>query len=424
MDPRTFADTISKVADKCNLSTDDLPILIKKIIAISMKYISKEDLWNTLFTQTTFSPGETESDKPYLTTTIDFVDWNIVQQHSRENLLGGMIPWMQLLDMMSWNHLEKHETEIYTKQPILVSLRKHLRDVSLDPGEAEGWSMACKVKLIMMLNALPTAESLDIFTCNVFKRPTTQACLQFLSKQADLLYTPEQQLSVIAYILLEAKVSTDMLKKNMEISKVMRDENKFNLKLKRMQVVQGRPRLRDKLATHTLSEATTAATWETYTGFCYKHQFPPTLSETIKTRLYFLASQTRWDWQKHLDKIAINSDIICKRVASYPVNQPDVPVLIRVIESLSMDGRHPFGQLNVFRARCFQGFPVTQVQKLSLTQILHLYLSVYQTPWKELWKHFIGVISVQIIRDCEQFVRDTPIDELGVMEILAGKLLD
>jgi hypothetical protein len=63
-------------------------------------------------------------------------------------------------------------------------------------------------------------------------------------------------------------------------------------------------------------------TWESFTGFCYKHQFPPTLSEKVKTRLYFMASQTRWPWASHLDKVLPSSGSILSRVAAHPVTQP------------------------------------------------------------------------------------------------------
>jgi len=90
-------------------------------------------------------------------------------------------------------------------------------------------------------------------------------------------------------------------------------------------------------------------TWESYTGFCYKHQFPPTLSDRVKSRLYFLASQTRWEWSKHLHKILSSSAPLLDKVAMHPITQPDLPVIIRVIENLSMNGSAPFTQvLNLF----------------------------------------------------------------------------
>jgi hypothetical protein len=110
-------------------------------------------------------------------------------------------------------------------------------------------------------------------------------------------------------------------------------------------------------------------TWESYTGFSYKHQFPPTLSEKVRSKLYFLASQTRWDWTKYVEAILPAGGALCTRVAAHPVTQPDLPVVLKVLEGLSMDGSAPFEKLTEFRKSCFQSFPVTHVQKMTLSQV-------------------------------------------------------
>ena len=55
-------------------------------------------------------------------------------------------------------------------------------------------------------------------------------------------------------------------------------------------------------------------------------------------------------------------------------------------------------------------------------QILQLYVAAYQAHgiWKEAWKHLIGVISVQIIRDVESFVASHPFAEAEVMRFLTS----
>jgi hypothetical protein len=57
-----------------------------------------------------------------------------------------------------------------------------------------------------------------------------------------------------------------------------------------------------------------------------------------------------------------------------------------------------------------------------LVQILQLYVSAYQAPgiWKEAWKHVVGVISVQIIRDVELFVAKNPFADAEVMRFVAA----
>lgn len=49
-------------------------------------------------------------------------------------------------------------------------------------------------------------------------------------------------------------------------------------------------------------------------------------------------------------------------------------------------------------------------------------MAAYQASsiWKEAWKHLIGVISVQIIRDVEGFVATHPFAEAEVMRFLTS----
>ena len=153
------------------------------------------------------------------------------------------------------------------------------------------------------------------------------------------------------------------------------EDKRLSLKLSRMTVIQGRPRLRDRVSSELRTEERKAQvdtlldTWESYTGFCYKHQFPPTLSERVKSRLYFLASQTRWDWGKYVGVVLPSGGAVVQKVISHPITQPDLQVILRAIEELSMDGSAPFPQMTEFRKECFQSFPVTHVQKMTLSQV-------------------------------------------------------
>jgi len=153
------------------------------------------------------------------------------------------------------------------------------------------------------------------------------------------------------------------------------EDRRLNLKMSRMTVIQGRPRLRDKVSSELKTEEkrtqvdTQLDTWDSYTGFCYKHQFPPTLSERVKSRLYFLASQTRWEWGPYVGRVLPSGGAVGEKVVAHPVTQPDLQVLLRVIERLCMDGSPPFEKMTCFRKECFASFPVTHVQRMTLSQV-------------------------------------------------------
>lgn len=230
--------------------------------------------------------------------------------------------------------------------------------------------------------------------------------------QAENLYTPEQYEATLLFVLDKCEVDVAALNQIHALIQATLEDRRLSLKLSRMTVIQGRPRLRDLVSSELKTEERKAQvdtlldTWESYTGFSYKHRFPPSLSEKVKSKLYFLACQTRWNWAKYVESVLPSGGALCSRVASHPVTQPDLQVILRVLERLSMDGSAPFPQMTEFRKECFQSFPVTAVQRMTLSQILQLYVAAYQSPviWKTLWKELVGVISVQIIRDIDKFV--------------------
>lgn len=193
--------------------------------------------------------------------------------------------------------------------------------------------------------------------------------------------------------------------------------------MKEMGSYHGRPRLRDRVDTseeHKLRLDTRLGTWESYQGWCQLHQFPNVLSESVKDRLYFLASQTTWDWRRHVSRVLSHHGDLAEKITQYPVTRPDLRVLSRCIETLSMNGTPPFQEMTAFKVKCFRSFPVSHVQKMNLTQILRLYVCIYQnhTHWKELWKQQLSLLSPQIIKDCETFAATVPFAEDAVMALL------
>ena len=107
----------------------------------------------------------------------------------------------------------------------------------------------------------------------------------------------------------------------------------------------------------------------------------------------------------------------------HPVIQADCEILNWVIDNLSMDGRAPFKEMMAFKSKCFSSFPVVHVQRMTLTQILRLYVAAYQAPnvWKDVWKAQIGVLSPQIVRDCEAFVEGSAFAAQPIAAALSGR---
>ena len=342
-----------------SVGVQDLRALVLKILVLSVKYVSRRSLWDARFTR----PD-------------DFVDWNLVEAlPTSKNVLGGCAEWLGLLGFCQWDDLCKHEGGIQTGHPPLHTLRRHMRECSLDTGDGGAWTLVCKVLVLTLVQGLSAMHALEVLTCGVYKRNTHTGCMELLAKQAEHLFTPGQYETTLQFVLEHCCVDAQSLEQTHALCQASLEDRKLSLKMSRMTVMEGRPRLRDRVTSVLRTEERKAQvdtqldTWDSYTGFSYKHQFPPTLSEKVRSKLYFLASQTRWDWAKYVEAVLPSGGPICSRVAAHPVTQPDLPVILRVLEGLSMDGSAPFEKMTEFRKACFQSFPVTAVQRMTLSQV-------------------------------------------------------
>lgn len=407
MDIRATVECMFSVGERHSLRTDDSRLLLLKLCVLCFKYVNRRSLWESLFKA-------------------DYVHWDLVEQNLNGNILGDIGVWLSVFKYCNWDLLYRQEELIAKQHHPLSATKKNLKENGLDMGGDTGWTLVCKVFVLSLIRGLPGLHSLEIFTCDVFKKDTRQQCMNFLSKQSDNLFTPEEYANTLEFVLSNCAVDTVSLDHAWSLVQAKRVDRSLCLKLKNVSVVQGRPRLRDRITSTLKTDErktqldTALSKWESYTGFCYKHQFPPTLSENVKQKFYFMASQTQWNWNRHLHKILQSADTLLEKVAAYPVSEPELPVIIRVIEGLNMDGSAPFKEMMDFKTNCLQSLPVTQVQKLTQTQILQLYVAAHQNPviWREVWKHIIGVISVLIIQDCERFVVSVPFSENDFMRLL------
>lgn len=89
-----------------------------------------------------------------------------------------------------------------------------------------------------------------------------------------------------------------------------------------------------------------------------------------------------------------------------------------------MDGSAPFAELVEFKNTCFRNFPVSQTQRMNLSETLRLYACAYQPPhcWRDLWKMQLSLMSPQISKDCEAFVAQKPFAANAFMDLLCGCL--
>jgi hypothetical protein len=410
MNHRDLVLRLMQFSDQYNINQKDIPALPIKALTLSLKYIDKKALFSTLF------PDE-------------FADWDLAERTlgTANNALGDAETWLSLLSLLDWPNLtDKHKADIETNHKPLAVIKNTLKAHNLD---APGWATSCRVLILQLIQGLQSMHAIELLTSRMLSRNTHESTMKLLASLYDTKYLPEDYLRTLGHILAPKcmTVNEQVLSQTLTTIQSQREEHKMNLKLRNMQMVALRPRLRDKLKTSLLAEHhkeqvdSKMGTWDSYTGFCHAHRFPNTLSDRIKRQLYFLAAQTRWDWTPFVQNL-IDSKEIEDKVKKLPVLQADMGIINWVIGNLSMDGRPPFKEMMSFKARCFVSFPVVHVQQMTLTQVLRLYVSAYQAPnvWKDVWKAQIGMLSPQIIRDCELFVEANAFAEQHFVNTLLG----
>ena len=381
------AETLVSVGGHYSMDVQNLRELCVKMIILSLKYVNRQAVWASVFPDA-------------------FVDWALVRPNA--NTLGDLQIWLPLLELFAWENVERLEAH----HAPLASMRRAMRAAQIDVGT---WDLPCQLLVLQMLHGIPGLQAFQLMTCRVLKKDTHQNCALLLAALSDTPFTPEVCGAALAGILGDAfvRINVAPLELHLRAATMRRDGLSAALKMKTMSAHLGRPRLRDRMTVtdeQKVAMDSTLGTWESYTAFCQLHQFPNVLSEMVKVRLYFLASQTAWDWRSQVGFVLHHDGELCDRLGKYPVSRPDLPILHRCVEALAMDGTPPFPEMIDFRNRCFRSFPVSHAQRMNLTQVLRLYVCIYQNPahWKELWKMQLCLLSPQIIRDCEAFAEQTP----------------
>lgn len=300
---------------KFSLDTRNLRDLCVKMCVLSFKYVDRRSLWDRLFPD-------------------HFADWPLIAKHHNLNALGDLLVWIPLLELCAWDNIERQEQ---CHAPI-QNMRRAMRAAGIDVG---GSTLLCQLMVLHMLQGIPSLQAFQMMTCRSLSRDTTAVCAQLLAALSDSPQTPEACEESLAAILGDClRVNTAPLESQKKAAEFRRESLSASLRQKTITACSGRPRLRDR-ATPTAEQKvrldTAHGTWESYTGFCQLHQFPNVLSENVKARLYFLASQQTWDWRPHVSTVLRHDGEVCSKLQKFPVSRPDLGLLHQVTtQSISL----------------------------------------------------------------------------------------
>lgn len=146
-----------------SIAVNDLRALLLKLVVLSVKFVSKRSLWLARFQD-------------------EYVDWDLVESlPASRNVLGGCAEWLGVLDFCRWDELHRKGEALLPG--MLLTLRKHMRDCSLDTGGTDGWTLVCKAFLLTLLQGVSSMHALEVLTCAVFKLNTQSGCTMLLAKQ-------------------------------------------------------------------------------------------------------------------------------------------------------------------------------------------------------------------------------------------------
>lgn len=393
-----LTESMVSAAERFSLDGRNMRDLAVKMVVLSLKFASKRGVWERVFPEA-------------------FADWSKVQLQL--NTLGDLHMWIPLLELCSWDCVDHLEA----RHPPISNMRRAMRAAGVDVG---GSTLLCQLLVLHMLQGVPSLQAFQMMTCRCLSRDTNQACAQMLAALSDDPQTPECWEEALAAALGDClRINTAGLESHRKAAEFRREGLSAALRQKTISACTGRPRLRDRATPSEQQKVrmdTALGTWESYTGFCQLHQFPNVLSENVKAKLYFLASQDTWEWRPHVTSILRHDGDVAGRVQKYPVSRPDLGVLHQVISSLRMDGTAPFRELTEFKNTCFRSFPVSEVHRMTLSDVLRLYACAYQPAhcWKDLWKLQLSLMSPQISKDCENFAQKVPFADRPFVALLCA----
>ena len=134
-----------------------------------------------------------------------------------------------------------------------------------------------------------------------------------------------------------------------------------------------------------------------------QQHFPSTMSKQLQQLLYFIHVQQQTIPEEYYMKFFTTS--MTERMQDVKIQEIDINVIKTVITSLRVY-HYNVSDLIDFRTQCLQGLSLTTKNKLSLPQILQLYVSIYQHPSirEECWKHILPkTLNHTILSACDAF---------------------
>ncbi|EKX39139.1 hypothetical protein GUITHDRAFT_114797 [Guillardia theta CCMP2712] len=338
-----------------------------------------------------------------------FVNWIWVYENiafKNSNTLGDTSTWIQFIKHIRMNS-EDLEAELAGNEIFRIHTNL-LKSVGFIGNQEIDIVNSCKILLLMNVMGLTSFIAMERFLVEIFEGNMRNKALQFTSKYADYRFNTEDYDELISSITSCCHLSNDFIH-NINIFMTIRENAKFEMRQKILQLHKGRPRLKSLVAKHTDDRIKTVYNMNSFDSWLNYVRFPNTISKRTRFMTYIIMSMPTLNHKEYLEKV-LNADMVMN-VLKTPITNPDLTTLQKIIEMITYK-KQAFEELAKFRMECLGSLSISALAHFSLTKLFQLYLCAYQCKhvWKDCWRHVLPVLSFPMIQNIELFVLNNPIN--------------
>lgn len=352
-----------------------------------------------------------------------YIDWEYIQK-AHVNSLGDFFTCIIVCTL----YIQFPEAEKYFRKEVSQDKLPLLHAILTDTIKA-GLPVNIEQNLNMVvlsnLQNLAGFNVLEKYTSKIFSCPTWEKIQMLTSHMADYRFTGEQYAEALGWVLSHMKI-TDVFVNELQSFAMQKETISKAMEVKHIGTVKGRPRLSSKLDRSRTTLSVTIGNGnsmvagdaaDNFQNWVTRVRFPNTSSQRLQKRLYVVMCQPHIQHADVVNKITDAN--IAQLVLHHPVSRPDETVLTEVIQKLNIQ-QSPFPELTAFIRTCFRAFPQKNARELTLLKYMQLYMAAYQHNdlWKECWKAVYPLLSYQVIKDVEEFVKQNAFNQQAFIDIM------
>lgn len=304
---------------------------------------------------------------------------------------------------------------------VCATVRRCMNEAQLGTLMAMDERAVLWVLLCITPSNVQTAKMLERTVCRIYEASGTPVpldvemrCLKCLSFIQDVKMQQNTVQDALVKVLACCTV-TDDFKKTLSVkclTKAAPETSCKHLILPHMQKPATQIRLRDVIHDKKYSETKIMASFESWVT---QQKFPISTSARLQQLLYFMRVQV--DVVAHSIYAKYFPPALIEKVARSSVDEIDASAVIKTLHVIRIC-RHNVKRLVDFRVQCLNNFCASIREKLSLTQVLQLYIACYQhtTIREKCWRSIVNSWNYSMLNALDNFIRENPFEIEAVVD--------